>query len=262
VINVLSLFDGLGGARIALDELGISCKYYSSEIDKYAIAVHMSNYPKTTQLGDVTKIKSKNLPKIDLLIGGSPCQDLSSLKNDRKGLRGNKSILFYQFARLKNELNPKYFLLENVNMVGKSVKDKDIITDILKVEPILINSDRFLSQNRNRLYWTNIPVDLKKLPERPNWSEQFWQFRRTYWRENKNGVCPTLTANMGTGGNNVPYKGPENNKIKLTPGQCNILQGIPYNYTSIVSNSQQYKMIGNGFTIPVIKFLLNFMKKT
>jgi len=259
MINVLSLFDGLGGARIALDELSIDCQYYSSEVDRYAINVHMDNYPDTIQLGDVTKLKTDILPKIDLLIGGSPCQDLSSLKNDRRGLQGDKSILFYQFARLKGELNPKYFILENVNMRGKSIQDRNIITSILGVEPILINSDRFLPQNRPRLYWTNIPIDIEQLPERPDWKEQYWQFRRTYWRENKSGVCPTLTANMGTGGNNVPYKGSEINRIKLTPGQCNELQGISYNYTSTASNSQQYKMIGNGFTIPVIKFLLKFM---
>lgn len=256
-MKVVSLFDGLGGARIALDELGIDCIYYASEIDKYAMLVHMHNYPDTIQLGDVINIKSEGLTEIDLLIGGSPCQDLSSLKNDRKGLQGDKSILFYQFARLKEEIKPKYFLLENVNMKGKSIQDRDTISEILGIEPILINSDRFVPQNRPRLYWTNIPVDLEKLPDRPDWGEEYWQFRRTYWRQNKSGVCPTLTANMGTGGNNVPYWGEE--RIKLNPGECNELQGIPYNYTATVSNSQQYKMIGNGFTIPAIKFLLKFM---
>lgn len=256
-MNVLSLFDGLGGARIALYELEILCTYYASEIDKYAMSVHQDKFPHTIQLGDVKNIKGSSLPEIDLLIGGSPCQDLSSLKNDRKGLQGDKSILFYQFARLKDELNPKYFLLENVNMRGKSIEDRDTITEILGVEPILINSDRFVPQNRPRLYWTNIPVDLTQLPERPDWDEEYWQFRRTYWRQNKSGVCPTLTANMGTGGNNVPYKG--SNKVKLSPGECNVLQGIPFHHTERVSNSQQYKMIGNAFTVPVIKFLLNFM---
>lgn len=258
-MRILSLFDGLGGARIALDELGIECDYFASEIDKYSIDIHMKNYPDTIQLGDVNTIKGNDLPHIDLLIGGSPCQDLSSLKNDRMGLQGDKSILFYQFARLKDELNPKYFLLENVNMKGKSSKDKDIITSILGVEPILINSDIFVPQNRPRLYWTNIPVDLTELPDRPDWNEEYWQFRRTYWRQNKSGVCPTLTANMGTGGNNVPYVGTEVNRRKLTPNECGILQGLPNLYTDGCSVSQQYKMIGNGFTVPVIKFFLKFM---
>lgn len=258
-MKVLSLFDGLSGGRIALDELNVNCIYYASEIDKYAEIVSGANYPDIIRLGDVRELSTTHLPKIDLLIGGSPCQDLSSLKNNRKGLQGDKSVLFYQFARIKEELNPTYFVLENVNMTGKSAKDKDIITDILGVEPLLINSDRFVQQNRPRLYWTNIPVDLQQLQQRAAWDGEYWQYRRTYWRQNKSGVCPTLTANMGTGGNNVPYMGKK--RIKMSPDICSKHQGIPIGYTSYVSISQQYKMIGNAFTVPVIKFILNFMLK-
>ena len=259
-MKVLSLFDGLSGARIALDELNVDCTYYASEIDKYATIVSDANYPDIIRLGDVREIRTSLIPeKIDLMIGGSPCQDLSSLKNDRKGLEGDKSVLFYQFARLKEEINPTYFLLENVNMTGKSIKDKDIITDILGVEPVLINSDRFVQQNRPRLYWTNIPIDMQQLPQRPDWQGEYWQYRRTYWRDNKSGVCPTLTANMGTGGNNVPYFGKM--RSKMNPNQCSFHQGIPFNYTNYISKTQQYKMIGNAFTVPVIKFILNFMLK-
>ena len=262
MLKVLSLFDGLSAAKIAIDKLGFkNVVYYASEIDKYSIKVSQSNNTDIIHLGDVNNISGDEFDDIDLLIGGSPCQDLSSLKNDRKGLQGDKSILFYQYLRLLKKIKPKYFLLENVKMVGKSLKDKQIITDLLGVEPLLINSDRFVQQNRERLYWTNINVDITQLPNRPNWNGSYWQYRRTYWRENKSGVCPTLTANMGTGGNNVPYMMINDELIKLTPENCEELQAIPIGYTNVVSKMQRYKMIGNSFTVSVIEFLLSFLKK-
>jgi len=260
-MKVISLFDGLSAAKIAISNLNIPItKYYASEIDRYAITVSYNNHNDIIQLGDVNEIDGKLFKNIDLLIGGSPCQDLSSLKIDRKGLQGDKSILFFQYARLLREIKPKYFLLENVKMSGKSIKDRDRISEILGVEPLLINSDRFVQQNRERLYWTNIPVKMDELPERPDWDGSYWQFRRTYWRENKSGVCPTLTANMGTGGNNVPYIKVGEDLIKLTPEQCEKLQGIPECYTDHVSKTQRYKMIGNSFTVPVIEFILSYIK--
>ena len=124
---------------------------------------------------------------------------------------------------------------------------------------VKINSDRFVPQNRPRIYWTNIPI--AKLPKRPDWSRKYYQFRRTYFRENKSGVCPCLTANMGTGGHNVPLKSMDLND-KLTPKECCLLQGFPYRYTEVegISNTQRYKMIGNSFTINVIAHILRGMK--
>ena len=162
-INVLSLFDGMSCGRIALERAGIKVNnYFASEIDKYAIKVTQHNYPDTIQIGDVTKIKGVDLPKIDLLIGGSPCQNLSlavinNIKHN-KGLDGEKSGLFYEYLRLLTETKPKYFLLENVG--GMRSKDKDLITEALGVEPLQINSNIFSAQDRDRYYWTNIPVDL------------------------------------------------------------------------------------------------------
>ena len=126
---------------------------------------------------------------------------------------------------------------------------EDIITEHLGVKPISINSDLFVQQNRPRVYWTNIPVE--KLPKRPEWNGDFYQFRRTYYRKNKSGVCPCLTANMGTGGHNVPLKS-EDKADKLSPLECERLQSVPDNYTNGASNTQRYKMLGNGWTIDVI----------
>jgi DNA (cytosine-5)-methyltransferase 3A len=154
-MNILSLFDGLSCAQVVINKLGIkNYTYYASEIDKYAIAVTQYNYPNTIQVGDITKLKGKDFKDIDLIIGGSPCQDLSIAKKDRKGLKGSRSILFWEFVRLLKEINPKYFLLENVNSMPKEAKD--IITKTLEVEPIMINASLVSAQQRKRLFWTNI----------------------------------------------------------------------------------------------------------
>ena len=157
-MKVLSLFDGMSCGRIALDRAGIKCKkYYSSEIKDHAIQVANANYPKDAKrrLGDITKIKGKDLPKIDLLIGGSPCQDFSQANKERLGDKGMKSGLFYEYVRLLKEVKPKYFLLENVRM---KKEHQDLISVLLGCEPIVIQSSLFTGQLRYRLYWTNIPV--------------------------------------------------------------------------------------------------------
>jgi len=152
--NVLSLFDGMSCGQIALNKLGIKYEnFYSSEIDKHAIKVAQHNFPNTIQIGDVTQIKGENLPKIDLLIGGSPCQGFSF---SGKGLNFEdpRSKLFFEFVRLIKETKPRYFLLENVKMKKEY---EQVITEYLGVEPIEINSSLLSAQNRVRLYWTNIP---------------------------------------------------------------------------------------------------------
>jgi site-specific DNA-cytosine methylase len=152
-MNILSLFDGMSCGQIALNRIGVKYNnYFASEIDKNAIKVTQHHYPKTTQLGDVTKLDATTLPKIDLLIGGSPCQSFSSAGN-RNGFDG-KSKLFWEYVRILNEVKPTYFLLENVVMKKEW---EDIITKELGVEPIKINSSLVSAQNRVRLYWTNIP---------------------------------------------------------------------------------------------------------
>lgn len=154
-MNVLSLFDGISCGRLALERAGIKVdNYYASEIDKHAIKVTQHNYPDTIQLGDVTKIDFNQFKgKIDLLIGGSPCTQLSVAGNGQ-GLEGKESKLFYNYLDALKKIQPKYFLLENVKM--KKVWE-DIITDFMGVEPLKINSSLVSAQNRQRLYWTNIP---------------------------------------------------------------------------------------------------------
>lgn len=175
-MNVLSLFDGMSCGHQALDRIGVKVdNYYASEIDKYAIQITMKNYPDTIQIGDVTKVNGYELPKIDLLLGGSPCQSFSfagrragmstkdqqeiltlhhylQLKEENYEFEG-QSYLFWEYMRLLNEVKPTYFLLENVIM---SKKWKDILSQAIGCEPIMINSSLLSAQNRKRLYWTNI----------------------------------------------------------------------------------------------------------
>lgn len=156
-MNVLSLFDGMSCGRIALEKAGIQVdNYFSSEIKDYAIKVADENYPqdKENRLGDVTKINGYDLPKIDLLIGGSPCQDFSGANRERLGVDGSKSGLFFEYIRLLEETKPTYFLLENVRM---KKEHQDFISEVIGCEPIVINSDKLSPQLRHRLYWTNIP---------------------------------------------------------------------------------------------------------
>ena len=166
-ITVLSLFDGMSCGQIALNQLGLQpAHYYAAEIKKHAIKVTLANYPDTIEIGDVRKVSYRNgvlfteageyeAGRIDLLIGGSPCQDLSIQMADRKGLAGDKSSLFWEYVRILKEVKPRFFLLENV--ASMPTHDAAIITKTMGVAGVCINSALVSAQSRNRYYWTNIP---------------------------------------------------------------------------------------------------------
>ena len=154
MINVLSCFDGLSGGQLALEKSGIKVdKYFASEIDKYAIAVAKYNYPNMIHLGDVKKIDTSTLPKIDLMLAGSPCTDLSFAGLGKGLVKGEQSSLFFDWWELVQELKPKYIFLENVRMKEEYKKQ---ISEILGFEPTAINSSLVSAQNRYRLYWFGI----------------------------------------------------------------------------------------------------------
>jgi len=220
-MKILSLFDGISCARVALDRAGIPVEaYYASEIDKYAIQISQKNYPDIHSVGDVRLVGSftgttLNKKPFDLLIGGSPCQDLSIAKANRKGLDGERSGLFWEYVRILNEVKPKYFILENVASMPKEAKD--IITETLGVEPIMINASLVSAQNRKRLFWTNIPnvilpedkgILLRDILECGTDTNELITFRHRIKepvRITKTGKCPTVLSAWGTGGNNVPF---------------------------------------------------------
>ena len=289
-MNVLSLFDGISCGMVALERANIKIdKYYASEINKYAIEVSRKNYPKIIQLGDIKNIDTSKLPKIDLIIGGSPCQNLSNCQTNGKGLNGKKSILFLEFAKILKDyqkINPNIlFLLENVKMKQEW---KNAISKILNIEPIEINSNLLSAQDRKRLYWTNIPnvnqpkennIILKNiiLPHDKIDDKYWYQESFTFHGENKkiiatinlnghdilkrvnniNFKSPTLTA--CTGGNHQKKIFQNNRCRKLTPMEYERLQTLPDNYTEGLSMSQRYNVLGDGWTVDIIAHILSFI---
>jgi site-specific DNA-cytosine methylase len=249
--------------QIALNRVGIKYdKYFASEIDKYAIQVTQKNYPNTVQIGSVLDVKGSDLPKIDLLFGGSPCQSFSRAGKG-EGFDG-ESRLFWEFVRVLNEVKPTYFLLENVVMKKEW---EDIITEALGVEPIEISSEKFVPQARRRLYWTNIPN--VKQPDQVEYNiKDFFDgdgfpsscdvnriFKRkkifntltaTYWKGIRGSGRPAISTKEGF------LDDDRDAHRMLTPNECERLQTVPKDYTEGVSKTQRYKMLGNGWTVDVI----------
>lgn len=293
-INVLSLFDGISCGRVAMERAGIPvAQYYASEILSDAIKIAHKNYPDTVDLGDITKISNETmdaLPKIDLLIGGSPCQDLSVYKFDRgerTGLNGEKSGLFYHYLRILKYIKPRFFLLENVPMLKQW---EDTISDLLGVKPILINSSLVCAADRKRLYWTNIPgvsqpedkgivlADIvQSADEVPQkyWYDKPFTYNgddekvqctlqmkgHRHMKEvyNLKGKCATLTT---CNGGNLQKKVYQDGRCrKLTPLEYERLQTLPEGYTEGICDTARYSAIGNGWTVDVIAHILRHIDK-
>jgi len=374
-MNTLSLFDGMSCGQIALQKMGIKVdNYYASEIDKWAIQIAKKNFPDTIHIGDVTDVRAEDLPKIDLLMGGSPCQGFS-FAGKQLNFDDPRSALFFQFVRLLRDCKPKYFLLENVRMKKEY---QAVISEHLGVEPVMINSALVSAQNRVRLYWTNIPgieqpedkgivlkdileespedctfmsdkfvnrnkdagclIDSNK-PKASNLSameyvkngrqgdyilcgrivgrkinpetgkrddynpnlktEQRIEARpdeksgclttvqkdnvlivpeatKKGYTEINEGGCFDLTfpnsktrrgrnmkdkSNCLTAANYDFMRYEHPTYRKLTPVECERLQTVPDNYTEGVSNTQRYKMLGNGWTVDVIAHILQGVKE-
>ena len=298
-INVLSLCDGMSCGQIALKELNIDVdNYYASEIDKNAIKVTQDNFPNTIQLGDVIALSEdekalKELPKIDLIMFGFPCRSLSNATAGRKeynnGLKGVSGI-FYNCLKIMNwlKVNNNYdikFLIENVNSNNK--KDLNIVSELVGVAPVLINSNLFSAQDRERLYWTNIEIDplpiscdkvLKDIMDKDVKEEYFYKQDFVYHGDEKK-VCATLNIkghDILKRVNNKEFKSPtltscrggntqkkvfDNGKCrKLTENEYRKLQTIPDWYIMNVAKSHIYNMCGDGWTIEVIKHILKNLK--
>ena len=336
-MNVLSLFDGMSCGQIALERAEIPVEnYFASEIDKWAIKITQKNYPNTVQLGNVSQWQDWHLPKIDLLLGGSPCQGFS-IAGKRLDWDDPRSMLFFKYVDCLKWYKPTWFIFENVARMKKEVQDA--ISLELGVEPVRINSSLVSAQNRDRLYWTNIPnieqpedkqIYLKDIIEYGyvdkmksycidanyykggNPKRYFEKASRqlvfdvgilqrakgnnlggirgydgkspslssSQWQDN-NFLCAfenelrDKSKTVRVGGRNSPpgskqewdniFKSPKdlpkNLKYrKLLPIECERLQTVPDNYTKEVSNSQRYKMLGNGWTVDVIVHILDHIK--
>ena len=291
-MRVFSTFDGISCGRVALERAGIKVKrYYASEIEKNAIAVAMHNYPDTIQLGDISKIDgTKYEGQIDLLIGGSPCQDLSIAKANREGLKGAKSNLFFQFIRLRDEIKPKYFLLENNYSMSK--ENRDIITEYMGVEPILMNSKSVSAQARKRLYWTNIPI----MSDPEDKGIRLQDILEHGYADREKGLCLARRYAGFTGSQSylcrryfgksfgqavftskedrdtIKAKWQENPRFlddeldhkmirPMTCLECERLQTLPDNYTAcLTSEIARKEAIGNGWTVDVIAHIFKGLK--
>ncbi|CAD5902389.1 DNA cytosine methyltransferase [Carnobacterium maltaromaticum] len=270
-INVLSICDGISCGQIALERIGIKVNnYFASEIKENAIKVTNKNYPNTVQLGNVLNFSEWELPKIDLLIGGTPCQDLSIAMKERKGLKGSKSNLFYSYVDALEKLKPKYFLLENVARMPN--EDKEIITQLLGVEPIRINSKLVSAQLRDRLYWTNIPSvsvpkdkgillesiltdgvtdRLKSRALLASDSRPLKDKEKMFRRYKVTGFTTIVFENSIEDQENIRY---------LDQDELEKLQTLPQGYTSVLSRNQAADVIGDGWTVDVIAHILTGIK--
>ena len=279
----MSLFDGISCGQVALEKVGIKVNtYYASEIDKYAIQIAQKNYPNTIQLGDIINIDfSQFIDKIDLIIGGSPCTFWSVARKNREVDKdGIGWKLFSKYIEALRTIKPRYFLYENVASMPKNIKD--FISEEFGVEPILINSSLVSAQNRNRLYWTNIPnvqqpkdkgillknvvnkginkKDLIHTQKALDYMDRQVSGGRNHWdfqhhSDIKNNKSSAIVANFFKG---VPYNVLIDSDCirKFDPVECERLQTLPDNYTEGISNTQRYKSIGNGWTVDVIVHIL------
>lgn len=289
-MNVLSLFDGMSCGQLALHRSNIKIKnYFASEIDRSAIKVTVHNFPNTIQLGDVINYKNWTLPTIDLLLGGTPCQDVSIANKTGKGLDGSKSSLFWFYRHILYEYKPKYFLLENVKM---SKKNRDIISEELGVEPVLINSALLSAQKRNRYYWTNIPFNVEitdknimvhdilesTVPDELYLTKE--EIRTVYVKKaskvlpkgkkegsiefpqslNRKSLCLLASDTHKSKNRTTNFIFDGKGIRRFSPVECERLQTVPDNYTFAASMNQRYKMLGNGWTVDVISHILNGIK--
>ena len=282
-LTVLSLFDGISCGMVALQRAGIEIdKYIAYEIEHNAIEISRKNYPDIVRGGDVTKEDfTKYKGKVDLLIGGSPCQNLCSC-GDKKGLDGAESKLFFDYVRALYETEVKWFLLENNATMTK--ENQDIITEIMGVEPIYINSNLLTAQDRKRLYWTNIPgieqpedkgLTLKDIVQPAEEKKEYECYKRMAAKREGTLAFKKAWANVRTldqksralttsqsisnyGATNVKYSDTE--YYILTPIECERLQTLPDDYTEGVSNTQRYKAVGNGWTVEVIAHIFKALR--
>lgn len=296
-LNVLSLFDGISCGQVALEIAGIEVnKYFASEIDKHAIKVTQANYPNTIQLGNVEFVTKEMVNhKIDLLIGGSPCQGFSQA-GKKLNFEDPRSKLFFEYVRILNETKPKYFLYENV--VPKSKDVVDIISEYLGVQPKPLNSNLKSCQDRKRLYWANFEITTPKddgvllkdivgfTSEIPTKDETIVDLKKWTRREfdvsiskkgrvrphrldpkksgiseigslvNPNDKCTTITASHAPRTYKTPFE-----IYELNVNECEQVQGLPIGYTNYISERQAKKAIGNGWTVQMITHIFKCMSE-
>lgn len=303
-ITVLSLFDGISCGQLALKRAGIKVKkYYASEIKKIAIKVTMEHFPDTVQIGDIEKVRYNRETKelitengayqtegIDLVIGGSPCQNFSIARvsmgtKEIEGLKGDKSKLFYEYLRILREVQPKYFLLENVKMKKASENE---LNQYMGVNGLHINSELVTFAKRPRIYWTNIPgveipedkgVSFQEFKDTDTEYCKKFKVKRTpsrerMWNEGKGretaSNCENITHAEKIGCiTRKQDRCPNSGLIEfedfcryLTRREIELAQTLPIGYTDSLTYNQMQDVCGDGWTVDVITHILRYAKET
>ena len=279
-MNVVSLFNGMNTGRQALENVGIKVnKYYSSEIKPYAIELTQHHFSDTIQVGDVTKWKEWNIDwkSIDLILSGSPCQDLSAA-GKRAGINGSRSSLFFVFVEILNHiktLNPNVlFLQENVGSASKL--DVGIMSRALGVYPVRINSKLVTAQLRDRYYWSNIKTKetmfdiVTDIPQPKDKGIMFKDIVTGGNVDTDKHTC--LNTGSGKGGTQKYLKHRNETTGMLTLIQENELvrtvnkiemcrlQGFPDDYCDILTTAKAGSLLGDGWTLPIIEHIFNFIE--
>lgn len=310
-MKVAGFFSGVGGIELGFEQVGFDV-IYSNEIDKNAAKTFLKNNNSKLVVDDIYNVKSNDIPDVDVIVGGFPCQAFS-IAGYRKGFEDERGEVFFQLARIIKDKMPRVIFIENVkNLVshdnGNTFK---VIKETLEnygyyLKTMVLNASEYgnIPQNRERVYIIGFSnkddfenfdkierlelkksisdiVDFnKKVDEKYYYRKEknifydelekeitkkntLYQWRRKYVRENKSNLCPTLTANMGTGGHNVPLVLTKYGIRKLTPKECFLFQGYPSNFElpENLAQSHLYKQAGNSVVIPVIKRLAENIKK-
>ncbi len=281
-MKYFSMFSGIGGFEKGIHSVfkDTECVGYS-EINPYSIKVYENHFPSHKNFGDITQVKIKDIPDFDILFGGSPCQNFSTVNwRTREGLDGQKSKLFYYFVEILKIKKPKYFILENVASMG--TKDKDVITNILGVQPVMLDARHFSAQKRRRLFWCNFPIQnvdtdrknitFKDILEKTGESDITLLDKVS----NKLDVslikdfnkCPAITQAYSRKGNSREYLSVVYMIHKLIGESRNItikeveqLQSFPINWTEGISSTRRYEALGNAVNVEVVKYIFQQLKK-
>lgn len=302
--TIASFFAGVGGIELGFEQTGEFRAVYANEFDKNAQITYQTNFPETTlDVRDIREVESEEVPTVDVITGGFPCQAFS-IAGYRKGFEDERGDLFFDLLRIINEKKPKAIFIENVkNMVthdkGNTFKviRESLVANGYYIKWKVLNGKNYgnIPQNRERIYIVGFnnkkAYDRFEFPEEVELTtklneiidynnkkdedyyyregkqpfydkieeavisyDSIYQWRRQYVRENKSGVVPTLTANMGTGGHNVPLIYTDHGVRKLTPRETFNAQGYPKDYKlPELAKSHLYKQAGNSVVVPVIR---------
>ena len=310
-MRVAGFFAGVGGIELGFEQAGFDI-VWSNEIDEKAGITFKANHKAHLVIEDIKNINSNDVPDVDVIVGGFPCQAFS-IAGYRKGFEDERGEIFFQLARIIKDKIPRIIFIENVkNLLGHDKGNTfKVIKETLEcygynLKTMILNASEYgnIPQNRERIYIIGFrdeddfknfrsiePIMLetkisdiidynKKVEDKFYYTKDncsfyetlkndvtsvdtLYQWRRVYVRENKSNLCPTLTANMGTGGHNVPIVLTKYGIRKLTPKECFLFQGYPEDFIvpSNVAQSHLYKQAGNSVVVPVIKRLATEIMK-